>query len=91
VLTRRRRSAKPLRSGPAVARWKKQIEDLFVACAASRAARSLREAGEAQQRSDLRRANARGGEKATESRSTTEVASLGQLRVEGITWPRAAM
>jgi hypothetical protein len=46
----------------AVLQWEKQVDELFVAYAASRAARSLRESEEAQQLSQLRRANSQLGQ-----------------------------
>ncbi|WP_076999113.1 hypothetical protein [Variovorax sp. KK3] len=46
----------------AVVQWEKEINELFVAYAASRAARSLREAEEAQQLSHLRHANSQLGQ-----------------------------
>ncbi len=46
----------------AVVDWNKQVDDLFAAYVMSRAARSLREAEEAQQLSQLRNANAQLGQ-----------------------------
>lgn len=48
-------------SDEAVMEWNKKVDDMFAAYAMSRAARSLREAEEAQQLSQLRNANAQLG------------------------------